>query len=115
SAAAARGAIVRDSFVRDVLPIGIGLVLSALYFRIDVLLVQLWAGLEAVASYNSVFRLIDALRLVPAAVLAVVLPTLCRADDLRPLARISATVTAFGVLVCLALWMAGDRIVVTVF
>ena len=68
-------------------PVGLGIVLSAVYFRIDVLLVQAWAGIEAVASYNAVYRVIDALRLFAAAVLAVVLPRLCRAVDLAPLAR----------------------------
>jgi O-antigen/teichoic acid export membrane protein len=111
----ATAALLDQRFFRDVFPIGIGLVLSAIYFRIDVLLVQLWVGLEAVASYNAVFRLIDALRLFPAAVLAVVLPTLCRADDLRPLARVAAAVTAFGVVVCAALWLGADRIVLAVF
>ena len=77
-------------FRRDVWPIGAGIVLSALYFRIDVFLVQLWSGTTAVALYNSVFRLVEALRLLPAAVLAVVLPTLCRAHDLRPVVRTSA-------------------------
>jgi O-antigen/teichoic acid export membrane protein len=106
---------VRDRFLRDVFPIGAGIVLSALYFRIDVLLVQLWAGVEAVASYNGVFRLIDALRLVPAAVLAVVLPSLCRAEDLGPLVRVSAAVTAFGVVASAVLWIAAEPIVSAVF
>src|SRR5213079_1858632 len=53
-------------FRRDVWPIGAGIVLSALYFRIDVFLVQLWSGTEAVAMYNAVFRLVEALRLFPA-------------------------------------------------
>jgi O-antigen/teichoic acid export membrane protein len=112
---ASASALPRDEFARDVLPIGIGLVLSALYFRIDVLLVELWAGIEAVASYNSVFRLIDALRLVPAAVLAVVLPSLCRADDLRPLARVAAAVTLFGVATAIVLWVGATSIVSIVF
>jgi O-antigen/teichoic acid export membrane protein len=100
-----------DSFFRDVFPIGVGIVFSALYFRIDVLLVELWAGTEAVAGYNAVFRLIDALRLFPAAALAVALPALCRADDLTPLARVSAAVTAFAVVAAGALWVAADPLV----
>jgi O-antigen/teichoic acid export membrane protein len=100
-----------DSFFRDVFPIGLGIVFSALYFRIDVLLVEFWAGTEAVAGYNAVFRLIDALRLFPAAVLAVALPALCRADDLTPLARVSAAVTAFAVVAAGALWVAADTLV----
>lgn len=91
-------------FVRDVLPIGAGIVLSALYFRIDVFLVQLWRGTEAVALYNAVFRVVEALRLFPAAVLAVALPTFCRAGDVRPLVRVSTGVTLFGVATTIVLW-----------
>jgi O-antigen/teichoic acid export membrane protein len=104
-----------DSFIRDVFPIGLGIVLSALYFRVDVLLVQFWLGTEAVAGYNAVFRLIDALRLFPAAALAVVLPSLCRADDLRPLVQVSAAVTAFAVVAAALLWAVSDRVVTLAF
>src|SRR5262249_52213093 len=95
--------------------IGLGLVLSALYFRIDVLLVQRWAGTEAVAGYNAVFRLIDALRLFPAAVLAVILPTLVRAGDMRPLTRLAAMLTGVGLVVAAALWGVADRVVPLVY
>jgi O-antigen/teichoic acid export membrane protein len=91
-------------FRRDVWPIGAGIVLSALYFRIDVFLVQLWSGTESVALYNAVFRLVEALRLFPAAVLAVTLPALCRAHDLRPLVRVSMPVVAFAVATTAVLW-----------
>jgi O-antigen/teichoic acid export membrane protein len=104
-----------DRFFRDVFPIGLGIVLSALYFRIDVLLVQLWLGTEAVAGYNAVFRLIDALRLFPAAVLAVTLPVLCRAGDLRPLAYVSAAVTGGALVVAAILWLTSDRVVTLAF
>ena len=87
---------------RDVLPIGAAIVLSALYFRIDLFLIQAWKGTESVALYNAVFRLVEALRLFPAAVLAVALPSLCRADSVRPLARVSIAVTAFAVAATLA-------------
>ena len=95
---------------RDVWPIGAGIVLSALYFRIDVLLVELWAGTAAVARYSAVFRLVEALRLFPAAVLAVALPSLCRAGDIRPLLRIAVPITAgaaaaAAVLVAAAGWL----------
>ena len=33
--------------------------MSALYFRVDVFLVQLWSGTEAVGLYNAVFRLVE--------------------------------------------------------
>ena len=92
---------------RDHWPIGAGIVLSALYFRIDVFLVQLWSGTEAVALYNAVFRLVEALRLFPAAVLAVMLPALIRAGDLRPLARVAMPITAFAIAASALLWLAG--------
>ena len=104
-----------DTFSRDVWPIGAGIVLSALYFRIDVFLVQLWAGTEAVASYNAVFRLVEALRLFPAAVLAVVLPSLVRAGDLRPLRRVAVPLTAFAVAVTAALWIAAGWLIPLVY
>jgi O-antigen/teichoic acid export membrane protein len=98
-------------FRRDVWPIGAGIVLSALYFRIDVFLVQLWSGTEAVALYNAVFRLVEALRLFPAAVLAVALPSLARAGDLRPLARVAIPVTGFAVAVTAVLWLAAGWLI----
>jgi O-antigen/teichoic acid export membrane protein len=100
-----------ETFRRDVWPIGAGIVLSALYFRIDVFLVQLWSGTEAVAFYNAVFRLVEALRLFPAAVLAVTLPSLVRAGDLRPLARVAAPLTGFAIVAAAALWVAAGWLI----
>jgi O-antigen/teichoic acid export membrane protein len=100
-----------SEFRRDVLPIGVGIVLSALYFRIDVFLVQYWRGTESVALYNAVFRLVEALRLFPAAVLAVVLPSLCRAEDRRPLLQVSVAVTAFAMAATLVLWAGAGWVV----
>ena len=57
-----------SEFLQDVLPLGAGVLLSALYFRIDVYFIEQWQGLEAVGGYNAVFRLVEALRLMPAAV-----------------------------------------------
>jgi O-antigen/teichoic acid export membrane protein len=102
-------------FLHDVAPIGAGILLSALYFRIDVFLVQWWAGTEKVALYNAVFRVIEGLRLVPAAALAVALPDLCRARDVRPLATVSTLVTGGGVAVAAAAWPFADRLVVLLF
>ncbi len=95
----------------DVLPIGAGILLSALYFRVDVLLIEMWNGPAAVGQYNAVFRLIEALRLFPAAVVAVALPVLFRASDPRPLIRTSASVTLFGLGVTLVLWVAATPLI----
>ncbi len=69
-------ALTPRRFARDVLPLGAGVLLSALYFRIDVYFIEQWQGLEAVGGYNAVFRLVEALRLLPAAVMAVTFPML---------------------------------------
>jgi len=99
------------TFAREIWPIGAGIVLSALYFRIDVFLVQWWSGTELVALYNAVFRLVEALRLFPAAVIAVALPSLCRAVDLRPLVRVAAPMTVCAVLAAAVLWVAAGVLV----
>jgi len=92
---------LHHGLLTDVWPIGAGIVLSALYFRLDLFFVEYWHGVEAVALYNAVFRLVEAMRLLPAAVLAVVFPLLCRAGDLRPLARLAAGLFAGGAAVAL--------------
>jgi O-antigen/teichoic acid export membrane protein len=103
-APASRAADVRipvwREFGRDVAPIGVGVVLSALYFRIDIFLLGLWYDTAAVGLYGAVFRIVDALRLFPAAALAVALPALCRATTLR-------TVTALAVPLALGAGLAG--------
>lgn len=102
-------------FFRDVFPIGAGILLSAVYFRIDIFLVQLWSGTQAVAMYNAVFRLVEALRLFPAAVLAVTLPALCRARDVRAVAQVSASTTAFAMAASALLWIAAGWLIPFVY
>jgi O-antigen/teichoic acid export membrane protein len=109
------GDLPAQSFLTDVMPIGLGIVLSALYFRIDVFLIEMWKGIEAVAAYNAVFRLVEALRLFPAAVLAVMLPALCRASNMKPLSMVALAVTGFAVAVSAVLWVLAGRIVPLVY
>lgn len=106
---------IAAEFVRQVAPIGLGILLSALYFRIDVLLLDRWKGTDAVATYNAVFRIVEALRVLPAAVLAVALPRLCRASDLRPLLRLSVPLSAASAGAALALWTAAPWLVPALF
>lgn len=95
----------------SVIPIGAGIVLSALYFRIDVFLVQAFQGTAAVGLYNAVFRLVDALRLFPAAVLAVALPVLFQATSRAVLIKLSSVLTAAAILAAAVLWgVAGTAI-----
>jgi O-antigen/teichoic acid export membrane protein len=83
---------------REAAPIGIGILVSALYFRCDVYFINYWHGLETVGMYNAVFRLVEAMRLFPAAALAVVFPELCRAANTRPLKRLALLLTGAGAL-----------------
>jgi O-antigen/teichoic acid export membrane protein len=95
----------------SVIPIGAGIVLSALYFRVDVFLIQGWQGTTAVALYNAVFRIVDALRLFPAAVLAVAIPVLFRATSQHPLVKLSVLLSLSAIAVTAVLWIAADRLI----
>jgi O-antigen/teichoic acid export membrane protein len=101
----------RSIFLRDVLPIGAGIVLSALYFRIDLFLVQYWRGLDDVARYNAVFRMIDALRLFPAAVLTVALPAVFRRQDRQFTRQLAAGLLAFGIFTAIVVYLAAPVLV----
>ena len=100
---------------QSVAPIGVGIVLSALYFRLDVFLLERWSGLEAVAHYSAVFRLVDAMRLMPAAVLTVVLPRLFGARDPEFARRLAAGLTTFAVIVTLVTWPVASWLVSVAF
>lgn len=100
----------RHSF-SSVFVIGTGIVLSALYFRIDVFLVEAWQGTTAVALYNAVFRLVEALRLFPAAVLAVALPVLFRARSRHALVTLSALLGLGATGVTIVLWLSAGWLI----
>jgi O-antigen/teichoic acid export membrane protein len=65
--------------------------------------------------YNAVFRLVEALRLFPAAVLAVTLPALVRARDLRALLHVSVPATLFAAAVTVVLWLAAGWVIPFVY
>ncbi|MDH4063589.1 MAG: oligosaccharide flippase family protein [Acidobacteriota bacterium] len=98
-------------FARDVLPIGAATLISALYFRCDVYFVERWEGLNAAGGYNAVFRLVEAARLLPAAVMAVTFPALCRASTTGPVRRLGAGLLAAGLLGLAALVAGASPIV----
>lgn len=77
-------------------PLGLATIVSALYFRCDVFFVEHWHGPAAVGAYNAAFRLVDAIRLVPAAVLAVAFPSMVRARDAATIRRVALPLTAVG-------------------
>ena len=79
----ALGGLTPSAFFGDVFPLGAAVLISALYFRIDVYFIQQWHGFQPVGGYNAVFRLVEALRLLPAAVMAVTFPMLVQTTDTR--------------------------------
>lgn len=78
-------------------PLGLGTIVSALYFRCDVFFIEQWHGAAVVGAYNAAFRLVDAIRLFPAAVMAVAFPSLVRAVDDGAIRRVAWPLTAVGV------------------
>lgn len=104
-----------QEFIRSVAPIGIGIVLSALYFRIDIFLLERWRGAEDVGVYNAVFRLVEALRLVPAAIVAVALPRLCQAADTHVVARVGGWMSAGASVIAIVLWPVAGWVVPAVY
>jgi len=102
-------------FVRDVLPLGLGVLLSALYFRIDIYFIERWHGIEAVGGYNAVFRLVEAARLLPAAVLAVTFPLLVKADGTGMVRHVGGWLTFAGTGLALAAVVASPLIVTTIY
>ena len=66
------------TFRAEILPIGRGILASGVYFRLDLLFLEWFRDASAVGRYTAVFRLVDAARLFPAAVIAVLFPSLCR-------------------------------------
>ena len=102
-------------FMREAAPIGVGILLSAVYFRCDVYFLQFWSGLETVGVYNAAFRIVEALRLFPAAVLAVAFPALCNAGDGRPLKRLILLVAVCGTIVAIAVYAAAPILLNTLY
>jgi O-antigen/teichoic acid export membrane protein len=114
--ASTREALITPSgFMRDVLPLGVAVLVSALYFRIDVYFVERWQGLEAVGGYNAVFRLVEAMRLLPAAVMAVTFPMLVQATDTRLVQRIGAALTIAGIVLAVVCAFGASAIVPLVY
>lgn len=101
--------------LRVMWPLGLGLALSALYFRIDVLFVGYFGGTASAGHYGAVFRLVDAIRLIPAAALAVTFPSLCVATTVAPLTRLAVVLGAVGASVALMTAAGANAIVWTAY
>lgn len=109
------GGLTPARFFKDVLPLGAGVLLSALYFRIDVYFIEEWHGLEAVGGYNAVFRLVEAMRLLPAAVMAVTFPMLVQTSDTRLVQRIGGALAIAGAAIAVVCTVGSSVIVPLVY
>jgi len=85
--------------------VGLAILISALYFRCDVFFIERWHGLETVGVYNAAFRIVEALRLFPAAVLAVSFPSLCTAEDLGLLRALLTPLVAIAIAIAAAVYV----------
>ncbi len=101
--------------LHEVLPIGMGILLSAIYFRLDLFFIERVLGLVPVAEYNAVFRLVDALRLFPAAVMAVVFPEMARDASGRAVLYSSVGVFFFSLLLLTVLSWQAERLVLLLY
>ena len=93
--------LTASKFFRHVFPLGAAVLISALYFRIDVYFIQQWHGFQPVGGYNAAFRLVEALRLLPAAVMAVTFPLLVQARDADLVRRIGGRLAMAGAALAL--------------
>ncbi|HUE87352.1 MAG TPA: oligosaccharide flippase family protein [Vicinamibacterales bacterium] len=107
--------LTRGRMLTEVAPLGLGVLLSALYFRCDVYFIERLHGVEAVGAYNAAFRIVDALRLFPAAALAVAYPLLCAATDLHRVSRLSLSLLAASVLAALGIALSAHSLLVLVY
>jgi O-antigen/teichoic acid export membrane protein len=114
-AAIATASTLSGRFLREVAPIGGAILLSALYFRCDVYFVARWHGLETVGVYNAAFRIVEALRLVPAAVLAVTFPLLCRTTSWRPLTNVMGFLLPASVVVAALLYATAPQLLLILY
>ena len=113
---ATKNAVLTPSrFFRDVFPLGAGVLISALYFRCDVYFIQQWHGLQPVGGYNAAFRLVEALRLLPAAVLAVTFPMLVTTNDTRMVRRIGGALTFAGAIFAVVCFFGGSTILPLIY
>jgi O-antigen/teichoic acid export membrane protein len=72
--------------------------------------VQAWHGVDTVGIYNAAFRIVEALRMIPAAVLAVTFASLCASQDLRMVQRLTAMLLAGGLALCAALYVTAPTV-----
>lgn len=59
-------------------PLAIGVILSALYFRLDIIMLKLMKGDEIVGLYSAAYKLIEAFTIFPSVIVMVLFPSLVK-------------------------------------
>ena len=101
----------RHEFMTGVVPIGIGILLSALYFRVDVFLLERWSGTTCRRALQR--RLSSCRGAAPLSRCCPgrCAPGLCRARDLRPVVRLAAPLAAAALGAASVLWLSAGWLV----
>ncbi len=73
-------------FTNEVLPLGVAIVASLIYFKIDVPMLRMLRGDVDVGLYNAAYKLLENLSMVPAVLLAATFPALSQTVEQDPAA-----------------------------
>ena len=73
-------------FTNEVLPLGVAIVASLIYFKIDVPMLRALAGDHEVGLYNAAYKLMENLSVLPAILMAATFPALAQTVDSDPAA-----------------------------
>ena len=112
---------LRRRFVREVLPLGLAIVASLIYFKIDIPMLRWMRGDSETGRYAASFRLLEMLAVVPAIAMSATFPALSR-DIVNNPARARqvhrmalATLGGLGLLIALVFGFAADWIVLLLY
>lgn len=91
--------------------------LGSAYNRADVVLLRRMSGAEAVAIYGAPYRILDFTQIVPASVVAAVLPRLCRggASNTETAARLMRVLLVIALMLVLTITVGAPLIVKSLF
>lgn len=109
------------SLMRAALPLGASIILSTIYTRLALLLLQPALGETAVAEYSAAARLVEPSQLVPASVMAATFPVIVaamqvnRAESLRLSRRATLLLLGLGVVFVVFAWTAGSWLLPLLF
>jgi O-antigen/teichoic acid export membrane protein len=101
-------------FWRRVTPFALGSITWAVYFRVDMILLERWSAPAALGLYAAAYRVLDALLLIPRTMMGVIYPVFSAAAARRAvygelLERPSRALAAIALAVAAGLWgNAGD-------